>query len=208
MHRTASNETTLVSEIPNIINEENVTFAPGQGENPVSIFSEEFCEEQAFPYFLPKGKFGCKDPEDVPINAARYFNQRLLNFNQYFASDADCIFFARSVYEQYHLRSSISFAMHKIKAGKITARTITNNFNGTIERFVASDNAFSSKSSVKGTPGYWKQFLYDALAMVIQLGIPTYFLALSCADLRWEELPCITNKLSNFGLNDVEVKNF
>ena len=32
--------------------------------------------------------------------------------------------------------------------------------------------------------GYWKQLLYDVLAMVKQLGIPTYFLTLSCADLR------------------------
>ena len=30
MHRTASNETTLVSEIPNIINKENVVMAPRQ----------------------------------------------------------------------------------------------------------------------------------------------------------------------------------
>ena len=39
-------------------------------------------------------------------------------------------------------------------------------------------------SSVKGIPEYWKQFLYDILAMVKQLGIPTCFLTLSCADLR------------------------
>ena len=30
MHRTAINETTLVSQIPNMINEENVIIAPGQ----------------------------------------------------------------------------------------------------------------------------------------------------------------------------------
>ena len=30
-HRTGSNETTLVSEIPNITNDENVIIAPGQG---------------------------------------------------------------------------------------------------------------------------------------------------------------------------------
>ena len=76
--------------------------------------------------------------------------------------------------------------MHKIKAGTLTPRTVKNNFKGTIERFVASDNAFSFMSSVKGT--YWKQFLYDVLAMFKQLGIPTYFLTLSSADLRWEEL--------------------
>ena len=43
--------------------------------------------------------------------------------------------------------------------------------------------------------------------MVKQLGIPTYFLTLSCADLRWEELPYIINKLNNLGLSEEELKN-
>ena len=37
MHRTASNEATLVSEIPNIINMENVIIAPGQEKNSVNF---------------------------------------------------------------------------------------------------------------------------------------------------------------------------
>ena len=47
---------------------------------------------------------------------------------------------------------------------------------------------FSFMSSVKGTPAYWKQFLYDVLAMVKQLGITAYFLTylLLCADPRWK----------------------
>ena len=71
-----------------------------------------------------------------------------MNVNQYFASDADYIFSARSVYEQQHLRSSINFAMHKIKPGTLTAKTVKNKFKATIQRFVASDNAFSIMSSV------------------------------------------------------------
>ena len=43
--------------------------------------------------------------------------------------------------------------------------------------------------------------------MVKQLGIPTYFLTLSCADLRWDELPYIINKLNNLDLSDEELKN-
>ena len=42
MHRTVSHETTLVSEIPNIINEGDVIIAPGQGKKPVSILSDEY----------------------------------------------------------------------------------------------------------------------------------------------------------------------
>ena len=43
--------------------------------------------------------------------------------------------------------------------------------------------------------------------MVKQLGVPTYFLTLSCADLRWDELPYIINKLNNLGVTEEELKN-
>ena len=62
-------------------------------------------------------------------------------------------------------------------------------------------------TNVKGTPTYWKQFLLEVLEMVQQLGVPTYFLTLSCADLRWNELPYIINKLNNLGLTEEELKN-
>ena len=146
-HRTGSNETALVSEIPNIINDENIIIVPGQGKNPVSILSDQFYEEQAFPYLLSKGKFGYKAPRDIPISPAQYFNQSLLNCNQCLASDADFIFF-----EQQQLCSSINFALHKIKPGTLTAGTVKSNFIGTVEMFVARDNVFSFMSSVKGTP--------------------------------------------------------
>ena len=62
-------------------------------------------------------------------------------------------------------------------------------------------------SSVKGIPAYWKQFLHEVPAEVKQLGIPTYFLTLPCAELRWDELPQIINKLNNLNLNDEEIRN-
>ena len=54
-HRTASNETTLDSEIPNIINKENFIIAPSQGKKLLLILSDEFFEEQVFPYLLRQG---------------------------------------------------------------------------------------------------------------------------------------------------------
>ena len=57
MHRTALNETSLVSEIPNTIDKENVIIVPGQGKTPVSILSDEFCEKQAFTHLFPKDKY-------------------------------------------------------------------------------------------------------------------------------------------------------
>ena len=56
-------------------------------------------------------------------------------------------FFARSVYEHHHVRSSINFAIHKIKLGTLTAGMFKNNLKGTIEKFVSSDNTFAPISS-------------------------------------------------------------
>ena len=95
--------------------------------------------------------------------------------------------------------------MHIIKTGTLTAVMVKSNLKGTVERFFASGNPFSFMSSVRGTPAYWKQFLYYVLAMVKRLGIPKYFLTLSYADLRCEELPCMINKLNY--LSDEELKH-
>ena len=115
-------------------------------------------EEPAFSFLLPKGKFGYNAPRDIPISPARYLNQRLFNLNQYFTSDADYIFFTRFVYKQHHLGSSINFSVSIIKPGTLTAEVVENNFKGTIERLVASNNAFSFMSSVKETPEYCNSF--------------------------------------------------
>ena len=47
---------------------------------------------------------------------------------------------------------------------------------------------------IKGTLAYWKIFLHDVLAIVDQLGLPTLFSTLSCADFRWNKLISIRSK--------------
>ena len=69
-------------------------------------------------------------------------------------------------------------------------------FRESVQKFVESDSAFRFMNSIKGTPAYWKKFKSEVLAMVKQLGIPTFFLTLSCADLRWNEFIEIIQKLN------------
>ena len=57
-------------------------------------------------------------------------------------------------------------------------------------------------NSTKGTRAYWKKFLHQFLMMVKQLGTPTFFLTLSCADLRWNELISIVFKLNGIDIAD------
>lgn len=47
--------------------------------------------------------------------------------------------------------------------------------------------------------------MYEVVAMVKQLGIPTWFMTLSCADLRWPELFQIIARASGKNMTDEEV---
>ena len=60
-------------------------------------------------------------------------------------------------------------------------------------------------NAIKGTTAYWKKFLHEVLAMVKQLGIPTFFLTLSCADLRWNELISIIAKLNGLNISEEDI---
>ena len=77
-HRAAGYETTLVPEIPRIIEDDNVIMAPGQIKTPVSVLNDDHCDELAFPYLFPTGKFGYKVKREIPLSPVKYFNQRLL----------------------------------------------------------------------------------------------------------------------------------
>ena len=61
-------------------------------------------------------------------------------------------------------------------------------------------------NTIKGTPAYWKRFLFEVLAMVKQLGLPTFFMTFSCADLRLNELVSIILKLNGLNLSEDDIK--
>ena len=62
-------------------------------------------------------------------------------------------------------------------------------------------------NTIKGTPAYWKKFLYEVLALVKQLGLPTFFMTLSCANLRWNELISVIAELNGENLEEDDINN-
>ena len=60
-------------------------------------------------------------------------------------------------------------------------------------------------NSINGTPAYWKKFLHEVLAMLKQLGLPTFFVTLSYADLRWNELISIISTSKGETLQEEEI---
>ena len=79
---------------------------------------------------------------------------------------------------------------------------LSKSFKQKLQEFIAKDKAFSFMRSIKGTPACWEKCLHQVLALVKQLGTLTFFLTLSCADLRWNELISVI-----FKLNRVDIFN-
>jgi len=50
------------------------------------------------------------------------------------------------------------------------------------------DRAYQLLSNVRGSPPYWQKLFYKVLAMIRQLGIPTWFITFSAAEMRRPEV--------------------
>ena len=50
------------------------------------------------------------------------------------------------------------------------------------------DKAYSFMKNIRGSPPYYQRTFYDLLAMIRQLGTPTWFFTLSAADLKWPDM--------------------
>ena len=57
-----------------------------------------------------------------------------------------------------------------------------------LQQLVRTEQAYKFLKNIRGSPAYWQNELYDVLAMLHKLGIPTWFLTLSAADLHWPEM--------------------
>jgi hypothetical protein len=78
-HRLNCTETTLKSKCPHVIaDDENIVIA--------------------FPDLFPTGKFGYTHNREVHLTHTKYFNQRLLDYTQKFASDQIIFFFLLTLY--------------------------------------------------------------------------------------------------------------
>ena len=199
-HRAATCETCLQSIIPDypiIISDEGesqrsagneiFSVAPGENKHPVSMMTDRYCEELAFPVLFPKGRFGYKMDRKEKLTPVRYFNARLLHYSGRFTMNPEYLFFAQFIIEQKKVSDNINIALKKLYGQSVTASQFRSN-EQCVKNLIFKDQAYLFLRGIPGSPPYWQKFMYEVIAMVQQLGIPTWFMTLSCADLRWHEV--------------------
>ena len=219
-HRAATCETCLQPVIPDYpvmadaeesgnsksAGNEIYDIAPGENKHPVSIMMDRYCEELAFPVLFPLGRFGYKRDRKIKLTPVKYFNARLLHFSGRFAMSPEYLFFAQFIIEQKKVSDSITIALKKLHGQPVTASQVRSN-EQSIKNLIFKEQAYLFLRSIPGSPPYWQKFMYEVIAMVQQLGIPTWFMTLSCADLRWPDLFCILSKIKGNPMTDEEIEN-
>ena len=187
-----------------------ISVAPGEGMKPLNILTDKSFEEMAFPHKYPLGKGGFSEERKEKLTVRKFFNQRLLDVDGRFAKDVDYLLAAQYAVEQDqvdHLQSIVIRQMsgrlyqgHKLTAGVLKDPDKLN-------QLVQKDYGYRLLKEVRGTPAYWQKVHYEVLAMIRQLGIPTWFLTLSAADMKWPEVIQIIARQYGTILTEAEVAN-
>ena len=155
------------------------------------IFMDEKVEELANPSKYPYGRGGLTTKRQKKITARKYFNQRLLHKDGRFASDIDYLLAAQYTVEAKQVRDDIQITLQQTCGQTFQNRTVNAGLvksSDNLQAMTHTDTAFKFLKNVCGSPAYWRTVLLDLLAMVRQLGMPTWFLTLSAADMQWPEV--------------------
>ena len=143
--------TALIDEYPeNSTTNEKLSFAPGEGKVPTNIIQEKNWEPKTFPGLFPDGKNSLDTERKTKLSAQSYFGQRIMNFDNRFALNAQYLFAATSFIEQLQIQRNINISF-------LRGKKILNSNN--IATYHLEDG-FNVFENIKNTPRYWKKMRF------------------------------------------------
>ena len=95
--------------------------------------------------------------------------------------------------------------MRKTMSNDGQAMTVSDVLNDeNLERMVEDDEAFKFLKTIRSSPAFWHQKQRELMAMIRQLGCPTFFLTLSAAETKWLDLLRILKQILDGVMLSVE----
>ncbi len=144
---------------------------------------EAMSNPEKFP--ISSGCFTTERPNKITYR--KYFNQRLLNVDGRFAKDTDYLFVAQYIVEAKQILDDAHNFIWRQKPGRnFTAQQARD--KNIVSQCVRKDKAYSFMKNLRGSPAYYQKTFYELLAMIRQLGTPTWFFTLSAADMKWPDV--------------------
>ena len=165
---------------------------------------EAMCNPNKFPY----GTGTFDTTRERKLTYRKYFNQRLLDVDGRFARDLDYLFVAQYIVEAKQIVDDGSHFIWRRKPGRhndapLTACQAKN--QALMSELICKDKTYRFMKNIRGSPAYCQRTFYDLLAMIRQLGTPTWFLTLSAADMKWPDMIATIAKQYDVNYSDEDV---
>ena len=184
--------------------EQIVSIAPAEGQKPLFIMSDPNFELMCNPDKFCYGKGGFGKKREKKLSYRKYFNARLQDIDGRFARDLDYLFVAQYIAEcKQVLDDGNNFAWRQKPSQQITASQAKDSIF--LSDHVRADKAYKFLKNVRGSPPYYQRTFYELLAMIRQLGTPTWFFTLSAADMKWPDMIQIIARQYGVSYSDEDI---
>lgn len=159
---------------------------PSIGERPVNEFSTNGYIAMAYPCLYAYGKADINCPREQKVSALNYFRHLMRYKDGRFAQHPRFRFFAlNSLMRWSALKDGNMFVKRHPEFKDMTVHTLK-------EELSKNPNLLNKilfqSSNIRGTRAFWYARGKELVSMVEQIGLPTLFFTLSCADFHWPDL--------------------
>ena len=198
------NSDTLLDD-DSLTTDRSYTFAPGEGQHPLSLYTDHDAEYLSFPTFFCGQKRPEKKDRKVPVHYTDIAKWELRSQDRRAAQSVPNLFFKLKKIQLKQINDKVHLAVrrYKTKGKTITAGQARN--QSTLDKMVLLDEGYYIFRTLRNSPAYLATKKKDVFAMIRQLGLPTWFMSLSSADTRWSFLLKALSQLDGIVLSDEEV---
>ena len=183
------------------------TFAPGEGQHPLSLYQDKDAEYLCFPSIFCGQKPVSNDQRSVPVHYSDIVKWELRSVDRRAAQSVPNIFFKHKKLQMKQISDKVNLAIRrcKNKGKKITAAEARN--PAYLDKLVNLDEGYYIFRQLRNSPPYLEARKKDIFAMIRQLSLPTWFISLSAADTRWTDLLKMLAKLNDDAdLTDTDIE--
>ncbi|KAK3923264.1 ATP-dependent DNA helicase [Frankliniella fusca] len=159
---------------------------PKLGDEPIDEFNTPGYIACAFPTLFPYGNADLRQERKHEVKTSNYFKHLMHYYDERFAKHTTFRFFAYNSWMRWTALNDGNVFLEKHNEYK----------NMTVDKLkeLIGQNPSIMKqimfhaSNLRGTKAFWHTRANELRDMVEQLGLPTIFLTLSCADGHWNDL--------------------
>ena len=184
---------TLVADNEETVYNRVLKMAPAEGLRPLCILYDKNCDIKSFPKVYAGQLRNFKTDirvtyTDIAKSEARMYDRR--------ACYPTKLLHSCKMSQIHQVSNSISLCLRKknlprnINAGNLQKEEY-------LQQLISHDDGYHCLKEIRGSPAYFQDQQKKVMAMIRQLGLPTFFITLSAAETKWPELLVNLEKILN-----------